>query len=67
MPNGDDSDMPQLKLARMAADYALLHARRRASAKIPFTPAWDDAMRTVEDCEREAYRLDHLMPERMAS
>jgi hypothetical protein len=58
--------MVQLKLDRMSADYALLLARRRAAAHAPFSPAWDAAMHAVEDCEREAYRLDQLLQERLA-
>jgi hypothetical protein len=50
--------MPQLKLARMSADYALLLAKRRAGKRMPFTEAWDAAMRDVEDSERELFRLD---------
>ena len=58
--------MSNLKLARMTADFALLVARRRAAAYIPFSPAWDAAMRAVEDCEREAYRVDQAFVERAA-
>jgi hypothetical protein len=53
-----------LKLDRMSADYALLLAKRRAESKAPFSLAWDAAMHVVEDCEREAYRLDQLWLER---
>jgi hypothetical protein len=58
--------MPHLKLDRVSADYALLLAKRRAAAHAPFSPAWDAAMRVVEDCEREAYRLDQLWLARRA-
>lgn len=54
----DGDDMPQLKLARMSADYALMLAKRRAETRRPFTPAWDTAMQEVEDRERELFRLD---------
>jgi hypothetical protein len=65
-PLADHVSMVNLKLDRMSADYALLLARRRAAAHAPFSPAWDAAMNVVEDCEREAYRLDQLMLERIA-
>lgn len=56
-----------LKLDRMSADYALLLAKRRADSKPPFSLAWDAAMHVVENCEREAYRLDQLWLERHLS
>ena len=59
--------MVHLKLDQMTADYALLLARRRAAAFPPFSPAWDAAMCAVEDCEREAYRLEQLSQSRRAS
>jgi hypothetical protein len=62
----DRLQMPQLKLDRMSANYALLLARRRVANHPPFSPAWDAAMHVVEDCEREAYRLDQLWLERIA-
>jgi hypothetical protein len=58
--------MHTLKLDRMTADYALLLAKRRAAGHAPFSPAWDAAMHVVEDCEREAYRLDQLWQKRIA-
>lgn len=63
----DDDDMAQLKLARMTADFALLLAKRRADRYVQFSPSWDAAMMVVEACEREAYRLDQVALERVAS
>ena len=57
---GDDDRMPLLKLARVSADYALLLAKRRADRQVPFSPAWDAAMAAVDECEREAYRVDQI-------
>ena len=57
MDEGHYADMRNQKLARMDADFALLLARHRAKKQIPFTPAWDAAIRDVEDLEREVFRL----------
>jgi hypothetical protein len=62
----DDVLMATLKLDRMSADYALLLARRRAAGHAPFSPAWDAAMSLVEDCEREANRVNQLWRARVA-
>jgi hypothetical protein len=61
---GDDDDMPKLKLERMSADYALLLAKRRAEHRMPFTPAWDAALRDVEDRERDVFRLEQACANR---
>ena len=37
----------------------LAAARRRASALMPYSPAWDAAMAIVEDLERVLWRVDH--------
>ena len=34
-------------------------ARRRASALMPFSPAWDAAMNIVEELERVLWHVDH--------
>ena len=62
----DYAHMRTLKLDRVTADYAVLLARRRAARHAPFSPAWDAAMHVVEVREREAYRLDQLLLERIA-
>jgi hypothetical protein len=53
--------MRNFNLERMSVDHALMVARRRAEARVPFSPAWDAAMGLVEDLEREAFQLDALM------
>jgi hypothetical protein len=53
--------MTNLNLERMSVDHALMVARRRADARIPFSPSWDAAIGLVEDLEREASRLDAIM------
>ena len=55
---GRDDSMPKHKLERMAADFALMLAKRRAEHRTPDTPAWDVALRDVEAMEREVVRLD---------
>ena len=64
---GHDDLMPLLKLARVSADYALLLAKRRADRQVPFSPAWDAAMAAVDECERDAYRVDQIEVARIVS
>lgn len=63
----NDAFMFHMKLDRMSADYALLLAKRRADRCVHFSPAWDAAMVAVDECEREAFRLDQVALERAAS
>ena len=44
---------------RMSIEADLHLARRRASALMPYSPAWDAAMAIVEDLERALWRRDH--------
>jgi hypothetical protein len=45
-------------LARLDAELQLVRARQRASQYLPFSPAWDAAMETVDECERRAWLLE---------
>ena len=44
--------------ARLDAELQLVRARQRASQYLPFSPAWDAAMQTVDECERRAWLLE---------
>lgn len=50
--------MHRLRLQRLSVHADLLVARRRVTAYVPYSPAWDAAMARVEDLEREAWRLE---------
>jgi hypothetical protein len=39
-------------------------ARRRVEIEVPFSPSWDAAMATLEDAERELWRLEQAALDR---
>lgn len=45
---------------RLAIEFELRTARRRAAQYLPFSPAWDAAVARVEALEREASRFGSL-------
>ena len=53
--------MYRLKLQLLNIDLELMIARKRAAECVPYSPAWDAAMAHVEDLERDAWHLAHVL------